>query len=209
MPKFCSASPLTFAYEYQVSLEGEFILKAFLSSVLFLILGVTYLSAAEKQIDPEQSTLTIHVGKTGLLSAAGHEHTVRAPIAEGTVDDGASAHVSFRVEAARLVVLPEDRQSEIQHSMQERVLDSSHFPEISFVSNEVQSIGDGKWDVSGDLTLHGETRPVEVRVQYRGDTFVGSATIKQTDFGIQPISAAGGTVKVKNELKVDFTIRTK
>src|SRR5260370_23076363 len=127
-------------------------------------MGVTYLSAAEKQIDPEQSTLTSHVGKTGLLSAAGHEHTVRAPIAEGTLDDGTSAHISFRVEAARLLVLPEDHQSEIQHSMQERVLDSSRFPEISFVSNKVHSIGDGKWNVSGGLTLHGETKPVELRV---------------------------------------------
>jgi hypothetical protein len=30
--------------------------------------------------------------------------------------------------------------------------------------------------------------------------------VKQTDFGIVPISIAGGTVKVKDEIKVDFDI---
>jgi hypothetical protein len=32
----------------------------------------------------------------------------------------------------------------------------------------------------------------------------GSATLKQTDFGIKPISIGGGMVKVKDEVKIDF-----
>ena len=39
--------------------------------------------------------------------------------------------------------------------------------------------------------------------------YIGSTTIKQTDYSIQPISALGGAVKVKNELKIDFAIDTK
>jgi hypothetical protein len=35
-------------------------------------------SAQQHKIDTQKSTLTIHVGKTGALSAAGHEHEVRA-----------------------------------------------------------------------------------------------------------------------------------
>jgi hypothetical protein len=31
--------------------------------------------------------------------------------------------------------------------------------------------------------------------------------LKQRDFGITPVSIAGGTVKVKNELTIDFDIR--
>jgi hypothetical protein len=38
---------------------------------------------------------------------------------------------------------------------------------------------------------------------------VGATTIKQADYGIQPISALGGAVKVKNQLKIDFVIKTK
>ena len=34
-------------------------------------------------------------------------------------------------------------------------------------------------------------------------------TLKQTDYGITPISVAGGAVKVKDELNIDFDIVTK
>jgi polyisoprenoid-binding protein YceI len=182
------------------------------TTILFLILfavGKALSFASEKQIDPERSSITIHVGKTGLLSAAGHEHTVKAPIAGGTIDNGPDARVSFRIEAAELMVLSEPHRDEIQHSMQERVLESSRFPEITFISDKVHSLGDNAWIVSGMLMLHGRVRPVELQVRSVDGKFVGSTEIKQTDFGIQPVSAVGGTVKVKNELKLDFSIATK
>lgn len=45
-----------------------------------------------------------------------------------------------------------------------------------------------------------------VRTQTR---YRGSATIKQADFGIKPISIGGGTIKVKDEVKIDFDIVTR
>ena len=36
----------------------------------------------------------------------------------------------------------------------------------------------------------------------------GSATLKQTDFGMKPIRIAGGAIKVKDEVKIDFDILT-
>jgi polyisoprenoid-binding protein YceI len=106
------------------------------------------------------------------------------------------------------MVLPEEHQSEVQRSMQERVLESSRFPEISFTSDSVKAVSKDSWLVSGMLMLHGEAKPISVSVHRADGTYIGAVTIKQTDFGIQPISAAGGTVKVKNELKINFTIRT-
>jgi polyisoprenoid-binding protein YceI len=149
------------------------------------------------------------VAKSGLLSAAGHEHTVMAPIEVGNIDDSRAAHVSFRVNAARLMVLPEEHQSEVQRSMQERVLESSRFPEISFTSDSVKAVSKDSWLVSGRLMLHDEVKPISVSVHRADSRYIGTVTIKQTDFGIQPISGAGGTVKVKNELKINFTIGTK
>jgi polyisoprenoid-binding protein YceI len=184
-------------------------MKIILLSCLLLSASVKTTFASQRQIDPAQSTLTIHVGKTGLLSAAGHEHVVTAPIADGIIDDGSTASVSFKVESARLLVLPEDHQSEIQHTMQDRVLESSRFPEIHFVSDHVQPAGNSQWQVTGQLTLHGVTKSVQVPVRFTNGRYEGTVTIKQTDFGIEPVSAGGGTVKVKNELKIDFTIKTK
>ncbi len=59
-----------------------------------------------------------------------------------------------------------------------------------------------------DLTLHGVTRPVTVGIDVEVGpdrlTAAGTLVIKQTDFGIQPVTAGGGTVRVKNEVGATF-----
>jgi len=184
-------------------------MKAVIMSVLSLCLSVASLHAAQRQIDPAQSSFTIYVGRAGLLAAAGHDHVVTAPIAEGAIDDGEPASVNFRVESVSLTVLPEDHQTEVQQNMQERVLESSSFPDIRFASTQVQPAGNSQWDVIGQLTLHGQTHPVHLHVRLIDGKYSGSTSIKQTSFGIQPVSAGGGTVKVKDELKIDFSIVAK
>ena len=62
----------------------------------------------EQAIDTERSSLTVHVGKAGLLSGAAHEHWVDAPIAGGTIAaDGSTPAVRFTVDARRLSIRPE------------------------------------------------------------------------------------------------------
>ena len=39
-----------------------------------------------------------------------------------------------------------------------------------------------------------------------GAAHIGSTSLKQTDFGITPISIAGGTVKVKDEVRIEFDV---
>jgi hypothetical protein len=43
-------------------------------------------------------------------------------------------------------------------------------------------------------------------VRKEGGRYVGSAKLKQRDFGMTPVSVAGGTVKVKDEVKIEFEI---
>jgi hypothetical protein len=47
-----------------------------------------------------------------------------------------------------------------------------------------------------------------VSVLRSGNAYTGRATLRQTDFGMKPITAAGGTVKVKNELEIEFRVVT-
>jgi polyisoprenoid-binding protein YceI len=56
------------------------------------------------------------------------------------------------------------------------------------------------------LTLHGVSKPVSVEVRHEGEAYTGSTRLKQTDFGIQPVSVAGGAVKVKDEVEISFKI---
>jgi len=61
-------------------------------------LSVIAIAAAQDiAIDIQRSTITIHVGKAGLLSVAGHDHTIG--VAKGH-DGGAVRHVG-RVERSR------------------------------------------------------------------------------------------------------------
>lgn len=59
--------------------------------------------------------------------------------------------------------------------------------------------------VRGELTLHGQTHPVSATVHKQDGAYVGTSRLKQTAFGIHPVSA-GGVVKVKDELEVQFSI---
>ncbi len=87
-----------------------------------------------------------------------------------------------------------------------KVLDSAQFREIRFHSTEVRRSSEGKWTVQGDLTLHGQTHPVNVDVERQDGRYRGSARLRQSEFGITPVTVAGGTIKVKDEVRVEFEI---
>lgn len=165
----------------------------------------------EHPIDVANSALTIRVYKAGLFSLFAHNHEIEAPISRGKVELSDSPGVQLEVDARRLrVVDPEvseaDR-TEIQQTMEgAKVLDSGRFPQILFHSTRVEEKGAERWLVHGDLTLHGETRPVAVEVKRVGGRYQGSARLKQRDFGITPVTIAAGTVRVKDEVKIEFTI---
>ncbi|MCI0349645.1 MAG: YceI family protein [Acidobacteriales bacterium] len=86
------------------------------------------------------------------------------------------------------------------------MLDIEKYPEIRFRSTAIERMQDDKWKVSGELTLHGQAHPVQATVTGANGRYRGSARFKQTQFGITPVAVAGGTVKVKDELRIEFEI---
>jgi hypothetical protein len=62
--------------------------------------------AQETPIDTARSTITIHAGKAGLLSSAGHDHWISAPISSGVIRDSG---VEFKVETAKMLVKPDPK----------------------------------------------------------------------------------------------------
>jgi hypothetical protein len=156
------------------------------------------------------SSFTIHVGKTGLFSAAGHNHVVVAPIAHGSIDAKAMA-VEITVVTGQMKVTDSDvsekDRAEIESTMLgPKVLDAARFPEIRFNSSRVEQTSPGHFRVMGTLNLHGERK--ELVFEVAGDTmhYQGKTKLKQTAFGIKPVTVAGGTVKVKDELEIDFDV---
>ena len=184
-------------------------LLAVLAVMALLAMGAGNARGAA-QIDPQRSTLTVRVFKAGVFSAFGHDHEISAPIERGAFNED-SPSVELTVDARKMRVMDKDvsdkDRAEIQQTMLgPKVLDSEKFPEIRFKSTNVEAKGPGKWLVSGELTVRGESRPVKVEVHGKNGHYQGSAEVRQKDFGITPVSAAGGAVKTKNEIRVEFEV---
>jgi polyisoprenoid-binding protein YceI len=180
-------------------------------AIAFLAALAAVAAAQDAAIDVQRSTITIHVGKAGLLSAAGHDHTISAPISAGTIQESPAPRVEFTVEAAKMTVKPDPKvdaktQAAIQKDLEEMTLETKQFPRIAFRSSRIEKLAEGQWKVEGDLSLLGVTKPVSLTVKRSGDAYTAHTVLKQTDFGIKPISVAGGTIKVKNEVEIDFQI---
>jgi polyisoprenoid-binding protein YceI len=165
----------------------------------------------ERVLDKQRGTITIHVGKSGLLSGAAHDHTIDAPTSSGTIRESTAPHIEFTVETAKMTVKPDPRidakdQATIQTHMEEMTLETKKYPEIAFRSSRIERIAEGQWKVDGDLSLHGVTKAVSLTMKQTGDAWTSHTVLKQTDFGIKPISIGGGMIKVKNEVEIDFRI---
>ena len=167
--------------------------------------------AAALAVDVDRSTLTISVSKSGLFSAFADNHLVRARLAEGSLTPDPPGAASIVVHARDLEVLdpdlPADKRREVQARMLgPEVLDADRYGEIAFASTAIQPAGSDHWTVTGELRLHGRAQTLTFDVARSAGAYRGRARIRQRDFGITPISIAGGTVKVKDELLVEFSI---
>jgi polyisoprenoid-binding protein YceI len=185
--------------------------RGVLAVILAVIVSSGNLLGEKRAVDANHSTLKIRVFKTGLFSPFAHNHEIEAPISQGAADLSAAPGVTLNIDARRLRVLDPDAsakdRAEIQKTMEgPSVLDSERFPQISFRSTRVEQVGTDHWKVRGDLALHGQMNPVVLDVALKDGRYLGSATIKQRDFGISPVSIAGGTVKVKDEVRIEFDI---
>jgi polyisoprenoid-binding protein YceI len=174
-------------------------------------------------IDNAKSKLQIDVAKEGAFKMFGHDHLIVAREISGQVqfdpqklEDSA---VHLKVSAKSLTAVDpgesdKDR-ADVQATMLgEKVLDVAKFPEIIFTSTRVSAVkknGDG-WELTlaGTLNLHGVEKPISFPLRVHADASLvraqGEVSVLQTDHGITPIKVGGGSVKVKDKLKISFTI---
>jgi polyisoprenoid-binding protein YceI len=178
-------------------------------------------------VDAANSQVVIQVGKAGVFGFAGHAHEIAAGDVRGLVifdqADLSGASVSLEFEAAGLRVSGKDEPpadvAEVQRVMlSDRVLDVQRFPAISFRSKRVsvsaRTATAADLLIEGDLTLHGTTRPITVHASAAFDaggrlTARGSCPLMQSDFGMVPVTAAGGAVRVRDEVDIQFVLRAR
>jgi polyisoprenoid-binding protein YceI len=94
--------------------------------------------------------------------------------------------------------------------------DAAKYPEITFKSKSVKKTGDGKFDVTGDFTMHGVTKEVVLKVELlgkgagmQGATVSGweaTTAIKRSDYGLAWNKVIEGTQVVGDDVSIDLKV---
>lgn len=159
------------------------------------------------KIYPEIDGLLATMGKPPVLFAGKVEGSVRLGERSGSHSIG-----KLEIEPAFLrVVTPEHSELE-QESILSRVLGQilriDRFPEIAFEISSVEAVSPHlDLRVDGIVRIHGISRAVSIRFRWRGSrTFSGELAIRQTDFGIEPLSGMMGALRAKDRVKIAITV---
>jgi polyisoprenoid-binding protein YceI len=169
-------------------------------------------------LGPDRGTLTVRTGRTGAAAKAGHNLVIEVTAWEATLDLGAAPAVTLTADARSLHVreghgglqaLGDDDKTGIRQTIDDDVLKGTT---IAFRSTSVTAGDDGRLSVAGELELGGRRAPLTFDLALGDDgRLTGSATVKQSAWGIKPYSTLFGTLKVVDEVEVvvDADITTK
>lgn len=94
---------------------------------------------------------------------------------------------------------------EIGKNIDEKVLQTSKHPNLTFESTSVSGSGEN-FNAAGNMTIVGNTRPVNVDLTVNGTQVVAKTKISQKDFGIKPFSAMMGAIKLRDDVDFELTV---
>ena len=174
------------------------------------------------RFDAETARCTIFTYKEGLLSPIAHDLKIavtRFSIDVQKGEDGSFAlQGEFSPGSLRVVtamrdgseapqLLGESDRRKIEGNIANDVLEAAKYPQVRFSANGLRASEPGSVvALRGELSLHGKTRPLEIKVATKADVFVGVAELHQPDFGIKPYSALLGTLRIKPDLRVEIEL---
>lgn len=172
------------------------------------------------RLGPEAGQLLLRTSRTGLGSKAGHDLTIEitrwTAVALVSAASPANSSVTVDVDATSFAVrqgtggvkpLTDGDRADIKRTITEKILHTAVHPAISFRSTRISG-QPGAFTVEGDLTIVGVARPVIVQCAASADGRVrGTATVKQSDWGIRPYSAFLGALRLKDEVEVQIEVQ--
>ncbi|MCE9605509.1 MAG: YceI family protein [Planctomycetia bacterium] len=176
------------------------------------------------QVDVQRSKAYAFVAARGL----GHEHGVEGRVASGTIRLGVAQQAgeltfdlkSFVCDTAdsrgyvgvKGTTDESTQQQTTANMISAAVLDVAKFPTATYLIRsslplaKQQPNDPDRFELSGDFTLHGVTRPLSIRVIAEPAPGLirlrGHFSVKQRDFGMTPFSKAFGAIGVADEVKI-------
>lgn len=165
------------------------------------------------ELGPENASLRIETRRRGAAAKAGHDLVIEVSSWQGTLqvgEDPGQNSLTLSADSGSMEViegtggikaLTEEDKVEIKKTLEAEVLQPG---QVEFKSTAVTPMDDGeRLKVSGELSMNGDVHPLDFELEFGPDGAVsGRATVKQSEWGIEPYSGLFGTLKVSDEVAV-------
>jgi polyisoprenoid-binding protein YceI len=158
----------------------------------FVFVAFSVFAQTSWKADPYHSKLGFTVTHLGITDVPGHFDAYDVTVTAAKPDfSDAVVEMTAQINSINTRVEPRDK-----HLKSADFFDAEKFPTMNFKSTSIKKIGNNKYSLTGNLTLHGITKPVTVTMLHRGTTANPNAkgapaaglqilgTIKRSDFAI-------------------------
>lgn len=166
-------------------------MKKLFSILVVALLSTTLFAQTTWKVDPMHSKLTFTVTHLGIADVAGLFKTFDVT-AVANQPDFSDAVFELSVDVASINT---EVQMRDDHLKSADFFEVTKYPKMTFKSTAVKKVGENKYTLTGDLTLHGATKQVTMDLWYRGTIenpqskaitsgFQLTGTLKRSDFNI-------------------------
>src|SRR5437588_5446726 len=163
------------------------------------------------QLDPYHTQVEFSARHLGMMTVRGHFAEVTA---SGDIDPDhpEASSVEVTIQARSIRTNNEARDNDVRS---ENFLDVEKYPVITFKSTSVEPAGPDKYQLTGDLTIKGNTRPVTLEVTRYGEfndpgmmghriAYGARTTINRRDFGLTFNAVLDGRLVVSEEIRISI-----
>ena len=161
------------------------------------------------QLDPYHTQVEFSARHLGMMTVRGHFAEVAAT---GDIDPEhpETSSVEASIQAGSVRTNSEVRDNDLRS---EHFLDVEHYPVITFKSTRVETAGEDRYTLTGDLTIKGNTRPVTLEVTRYGEfndpglmghriAYGARTSINRRDYGLTFNAVLDGRLVVSEEIHI-------
>lgn len=164
-------------------------------------------------VDVSHSAIDFSVKHMMIAKVKGTFHSFEAQIAADPADL-TTADIALQIDLSSVDTRNGDRDAHLKSA---DFFDVENNPKLLFKATNIVSKGDGEYAVTGDVTLHGVTRPETFNVSFEGigkdpwgnekAGFSATGSLKRSDFGLTYNAALEtGGVLIGDEVKISIEI---
>ncbi|MXV38140.1 polyisoprenoid-binding protein [Flavobacteriaceae bacterium Ap0902] len=186
-------------------------MKKFSSFLLFILVAGLINAQTVWENDPYHTRMEFRVTHWLVNTVSGNFNRAEF-VVDKNREDFTKSSLTFSADVASINTNVDIRDEDLRSP---NFFDAKKYPKLTFKSSKIVEVAKRVYDVSGDLTMHGVTKPVTVRLYDRGlsknnddNTIQGyhvRATLNRFDYGIgteNPISEISEKVEITGDFEM-------